>query len=149
MASLSFVLVECLCSGICNSLNNSISELYLDFSHQDFTTDLIRFFKSYPGSNLKVLEVRGMDDPMDLDVVSSECPNLVRLKMMLSGVFQENKLFWMYFSKLSRYTHPFKTDQASLHSHCPQVPHQDQQRRHPSLFHEVQHQCDRAEDFLS
>ena len=46
-------------------------------------------------------------------------------------------------------THPFKTNQASLHSHCPQVPHQDQQRRHPSLFHEVQHQCDRAEDFLS
>lgn len=91
------------CSGICNSLNNSISELYLDFAHQDFTTDLIRFFKSYPGSNLKVLEVRGMDDPMDLDVVSSECPNLVRLKMMLSGVFIENKLFWMYFSKLSRY----------------------------------------------
>ena len=43
-----------------------------------------------------------MDDPMDLDVVSCECPNLVRLKMMLSGVFQENKLFWMYFSKLSR-----------------------------------------------
>ena len=85
-------------------MNNSISELYLDFSHQDFTTDLIRFFKSYPGSNLKVLEIRGMDDPMDLDVVSSECPNLVRLKMMLSGVFQENKLFWMYFSKLSRYT---------------------------------------------
>ena len=45
-----------------------------------------------------------MDDPMDLDVVSSECPNLVRLKMMLSGVFIENKLFWMYFSKLSRYS---------------------------------------------
>ena len=85
-------------------MNNSISELYLDFAHQDFTTDLIRFFKSYPGSNLKVLEVRGMDDPMDLDVVSSECPNLVRLKMMLSGVFIENKLFWMYFSKLSRYS---------------------------------------------
>ena len=46
-----------------------------------------------------------MDDPMDLDVVSCECPNLVRLKMMLSGVFQENKLFWMYFSKLSRCHH--------------------------------------------
>ena len=42
-------------SGICNSLNNSISELYLDFANQDFTNDLIRFFKTYPGSNLKVL----------------------------------------------------------------------------------------------
>ena len=41
--------------GICNSLNNSISELYLDFANQDFTNDLIRFFKTYPGSNLKVL----------------------------------------------------------------------------------------------
>ena len=138
MASLSFVLVECLCSGICNSLNNSISELYLDFAHQDFTTDLIRFFKSYPGSNLKVLEIRGMDDPMDLDVVSSECPNLVRLKMMLSGVFQENKLFWMYFSKLSRYS---RLPIQSLPLSC-QVPHQDQQCRHSAFIHEVQHQCD-------
>ena len=126
------------CAGICNSLNNSISELYLDFAHQDFTTDLIRFFKSYPGSNLKVLEVRGMDDPMDLDVVSSECPNLVRLKMMLSGVFIENKLFWMYFSKLSRYSRlPIQSLPLSS-----QVPHQDQQCRHSAFIHEVQHQCD-------
>ena len=36
-------------------MNNSISELYLDFANQDFTNDLIRFFKTYPGSNLKVL----------------------------------------------------------------------------------------------
>ena len=65
--------------------NNAISELYLDFEHQDFTKDLKRFFQSYPGSNLKVLEISRMDDPIELDTVSEACPNLVKLKIMLSG----------------------------------------------------------------
>ena len=30
---------------LCSS-NNSISELYLDFEHQDYTKDLLRFFQS-------------------------------------------------------------------------------------------------------
>ena len=69
-----------------------------------------------------------MDDPMDLDVVSCECPNLVRLKMMLSGVFQENKLFWMYFSKLSRchpvtLSSPFDTSANRFHITTTTSPH--------------------------
>lgn len=73
---------------MCNSLSNSISELYLDFAHQDFTPDLIRFFKSYPGSNLKVLEIHGMDDPIELSVLSDHCPNVTRLKIMMCGFWQ-------------------------------------------------------------
>ena len=81
--------------------NNSISELYLDFDHQDYSKDLRRFFQSYPCSNLKVLEISRMDEPLELDTVSEACPNLVKLKIMLSGVWQDDKLFWMYFSRLT------------------------------------------------
>ena len=85
---------------LCSS-NNSISELYLDFEHQDYTKDLLRFFQSYPGSNLKVLEISRMDDPVELDALSEACPNLMKLKIMLCGVWDDEKLFWMYFSKLT------------------------------------------------
>lgn len=81
--------------------NNSISELYLDFEHQDYTKDLKRFFNCYPGSNLKVLEINRMDEPIELDALSESCPNLNKLKIMLCGVWQEDKLFWMYFSRLT------------------------------------------------
>ena len=81
--------------------NNSISELYLDFDHRDYTKDLKRFFLNYPGSNLKVLEVCRMSDPIELDSLSETCPNLQRLKIMLCGVWEDDKLFWMYFSRLT------------------------------------------------
>ena len=81
--------------------NNSISELYLDFDHQNYTADLKRFFLSYPGSNLKVLEVSRMDDPIELDTLSEACPNLDKLKIMVCGVWVDDKLFWMYFSRLT------------------------------------------------
>ena len=35
------------------------------------------------------------------DLLSEFCPNLTRLKIMLSGIWQDDKLFWMYFSRLN------------------------------------------------
>ena len=42
-----------------------------------------------------------MDDPIELDTLSEACPNLQRLKIMLCGVWEDDKLFWMYFSRLT------------------------------------------------
>ena len=42
-----------------------------------------------------------MDDPMELDTLSEACPNLHKLKIMLCGVWEDDKLFWMYFSRLT------------------------------------------------
>ena len=50
---------------LCSS-NHAISEIYLDFEHQNFTRDLKTFLSNYPSSNLKVLEINRMDDPVEL-----------------------------------------------------------------------------------
>ena len=90
----------CTISELCTSYN-SISELYLDFDHKDYTKDLKKLFTNYQGSNLKVLEISRMDDPIELDTLSEACPNLNKLKIMLCGIWQDDKLFWMYFSRLT------------------------------------------------
>ena len=48
-----------------------------------------------------MLEVSHMDDPVELDTLSESCPNLQNLKIMLCGVWEDDKLFWMYFSRLT------------------------------------------------
>ena len=40
-----------------------------------------------------------MDDPIELDTLSEACPNLDKLKIMVCGVWVDDKLFWMYFSR--------------------------------------------------
>ena len=42
-----------------------------------------------------------MDDPIELDSLSEACPNLQRLRVMLCGTWEDDKLFWMYFSRLT------------------------------------------------
>ena len=42
-----------------------------------------------------------MDDPIELDTLSEACPNLDKLKIMVCGVWVDDKLFWMYFSRLT------------------------------------------------
>ena len=83
------------------SPNNSISELYLDFLHLDYRSDLTTFLGFYPGANLKVLEIRNMDDPLEIDIISEECPNLESLKMMLCGVWENSHKTNRHFPKLN------------------------------------------------
>ena len=59
---------------------NAISELYIDFAHKDYTSNLEQFLDAYPGSNLKVLEIKNMDCPLNLGKVSANCPNLEVLR---------------------------------------------------------------------
>ena len=64
---------------------NAISELYLDFAHKEYTSNLADFLGAYHGSNLKVLEIKNMDFPIDLKKISRNCQNLESLRMMLDG----------------------------------------------------------------
>ena len=48
---------------------------------QDFRSDLTAFLAQYPGAQLRVLELRNMDEPLEMRYLSEECPNLERLKV--------------------------------------------------------------------
>jgi hypothetical protein len=59
--------------------------------YQDYRQDLITFLKQYSGAQLRVLELRNMDDPLEMRYVNEECPNLERLRIMLCGILDANK----------------------------------------------------------
>ena len=91
-----------LASLCCPPANNAITELYLDFLHDDFRPELRSFLASYSGGNLKVLEVRNMDEPLEIELVSEECPNLESLKMMLCGVWTNSHKTSSHLPRLDR-----------------------------------------------
>ena len=43
-----------------------------------------------------------MDDPLEIDIISEECPNLETLKIMLSGVWENSHKTYSHFPKLNK-----------------------------------------------
>ena len=123
---------ECLplFKSLCNE-KNSVSELYLDFAHSNYISNLVEFLDFYSGSHLKVLELRGMDFPIDLCKISNNCSNLETLRMMLDGAWTHGMYLKNYFPKLkvlhiktgnpetlhSIFQH--NTSVIEMHIHCP------------------------------
>ena len=52
------------------TVHNAISELYVDFDQVDYRDDLVNFLAGYNGSQLRVLDIHGMAQPVQIATIS-------------------------------------------------------------------------------
>ena len=67
-------------TGSVHTGHDTLTELYLDMRGDDFRGDLLNFLQN-SGSQLSTLELRKMNDPVDISQLSRLCPALKRLKV--------------------------------------------------------------------
>ena len=62
----------------------TFSELHLNLFHRDYRGDILNFLQ-HSGFKLKVLELKRMEQPIDICQLSQLCPNLTRIRCAVTG----------------------------------------------------------------